>query len=122
MTQGFGVRPRDVFVGELLHDPAEILFEVERVEGDVELVRDRLGVDRVEGATAGLGAALLVLEVGPGAHEEADHVVPLLLEQIRRHRTIDPAAHRQDHPASHSIHPFSDIGDTQLVDSVAENE
>ena len=40
--------------------------------------------------------------VDAGAHEQADDVVALLAQQVRRHGAVHAAAHRQDHPRRHA--------------------
>ena len=104
---GVGGPAGRVFVGELLHDPGEVALEIEGVERDVEPIGDRPGVDGVGRRAAGLGLPLRVVAVGSRAHEEADDLVALLLEQVRGHRTVHPAAHRQHDPAAHRSPAFT---------------
>ncbi len=116
-----------VFVGELVHDPGEVAFEVEGIERDVEAVGDGSGVDRVGARAAGLGPSLEAFAVGSGAHEEADDLVPLLLQQVRGHRAINPPAHRQHDPAAHRndrLRPELDLDslDTSRIGGVGLNE
>ena len=54
----------------------------------------------IQGATAAflvLSAAILG-RMHSGAHEEADDLVALLLQQVRGHGAVNPAAHRQHDP------------------------
>ncbi|MNR17668.1 hypothetical protein D3C85_1343460 [compost metagenome] len=52
------------------------------------------------------GAVFAVVIVLPVLHEQADDLVPLLLEQPRGDRRIDPARHAHDHPlAAHDASP-----------------
>ncbi len=88
--------PGHVLVGEIIHDPREVALEVEGVERDIEPVGDALGIHGIGDAAAGLRPPLRVLGVGTGAHEQADHIVPMLLQQAGGDRAINSAAHRQD--------------------------
>ena len=100
---GVGRAAGEVLVGEVVDDPAEVLLEIQRVEGDVEPVGHAAGVASVEGATAALlvGGAVVRAAVPPGAHEEADDLVPLPPEQVRGHRAVHPAAHGEHDPGRH---------------------
>src|SRR5436305_875130 len=81
----------DILVDEVVHDPAEVLLEVERVEGDIEAVRDAAGIAGIQGDTAALLAvrAVVLRPMHARAHEEADDVKALLLEQMGRDGAID---------------------------------
>ncbi len=46
--------------------------------------------------------------VRPGAHEEADHLVPLLLQEPDRSRAIDSTTHREND--AHRINWDDDLG------------
>ena len=59
-THGFGVRPGEVLVGEVVDDAVEVRLEVEGVERDVEPVGDAAGVAGIEARAA----ALLVVAAG----------------------------------------------------------
>ena len=76
-----GRSARQVLVGEVILDPAEVALEIERVERDVEPVGDLLGVGGIGDAAAGFGPPLRVHGIGTGAHEEADDLVALRLQQ-----------------------------------------
>src|SRR5262249_9399408 len=58
------------------------------------------GVARAAAALLAVGPAIVAV-VRPGAHEQADDVVALLPQQVRRHRAVHPAAHRADHARRH---------------------
>ena len=95
----------EVFVGEVVDDPVELCLEVEGVERDVELVGDAASVAGIDGRAAALlvvGAAVGFVRVRAGPHEQADHVVPLLLQKHGRSRAVHPAAHRQHHSPRHN--------------------
>ena len=98
---------REVLVGEVVDDAVEVVLEVEGVERDVEPVGDAAGIAGVDGAAA----ALLVVGrsrrrssrlMDAGAHEQADDVVALLLEQVRGDGAVHSATHRQHDARSHT--------------------
>ena len=95
-----------VFVGEVVDDLVELGLEVEGVERDVELVRDPPGVAGVDGGAAPLlvvRPGVLLVGVHAGAHEQADHVVPLSLQEHGRRGTVDAATHRKHNSAGHDV-------------------
>ena len=97
-----GIRRAAAGVGldEILDDfVLEDLAEVQDVVGDVELVGDAPSVlDRAQ-RTAGIFALDLghVGQIGPHVQRDADHVIPVLLEQGRRNGAIDSARHAHNH-------------------------
>ncbi|EDT37445.1 hypothetical protein BamMEX5DRAFT_6774 [Burkholderia ambifaria MEX-5] len=69
--------------------------EVHRFHVDADQVGDRHDVDPVLARRA----VFAVVIVFPVLHEQADHVVPLFLQQPRGHRRIDAARHAHDYTA-----------------------
>ena len=100
---------REVLVGEVVDDAAEVALEVEGVERDVEPVGHAAGIAGIEGAAAALlvRGAVVLGAVDAGAHEQADDLVALLLEQVRGHGAIHAAAHGQDDTGRHRFSPKS---------------
>ena len=84
----------EVLVGEVVDDAVEVALEVEGVERDVEPVGDAAGVAGVDGASSspscGRRRRVGLVGVRAGAHEQADDVVALLLEQHRRRELSTP--------------------------------
>ena len=85
-----GRSSREILVREVILDPREVALEIEGVKRDVEAIGDTLRIERVGHAAAGLGTALGIFGRGPGAHEDADHVVALLLQAARRRPSCRP--------------------------------
>jgi hypothetical protein len=88
---------RAVFSGKIVHDFAAEQFRlVHEIVGDAQLVRDgaRVG-DGLRTAAFFLFGRHAVLF--PAAKGDADDVVAVALQQIRRHAGIHAAAHRDDH-------------------------
>jgi hypothetical protein len=90
----------NVFVGKIILDPRKVALEIERVERDVDPIRDPFCIDCIGGAATGLGPTLGIINRCAGAHEDADDVVALFLEQHSGDRTVDTATHRQNDPFS----------------------
>ncbi len=67
--------------------------EVDVLDLDVQHVGDAGGVEEVLARRA----VLVVVIVFPVLHEDADDLVPLLLEQVGRHRRIDTAGQADHH-------------------------
>ena len=104
-----------VFVDEVVDDPAEIRLQIQRIERDIQPIRDAPRVGRIVGAAA----ALLVTRAGfecrqigideqapdcahrrhefPVPHEDPDHFMPRLQQQMGRHTAVDPTGHGQHH-------------------------
>src|SRR3954467_9923144 len=100
---------REILVGKVIDDSIKLALEVQGVERDVEPIGDAA---RVTGVESGAAAAMTFVRhgrivVSAGAHEQADDVVTLLLEQHGRDGAIDSARHRQNHALGHSLHPRS---------------
>ena len=100
---GIGCSAAVVFGDEVVDDAAEVILEIEDVEGDLEDGGDFSGVVGVEdGAAALLGvggvAGVVGLDAGWGAeaHEHADDVVALAEEQSGGDGGIDSATHGDD--------------------------
>src|SRR5207249_3308196 len=101
----------EVLVGKVIDDAVELGLEVESVERDVEPVSDAAGIAGVDGGataflvggqTPGAHATRLAwIIVDAGAHEQADHVVPLPLEQHGRDGAIHAPRHCQYNPTRH---------------------
>src|SRR5262249_39329144 len=108
---GVGRPPGQVLVGEVVHDAGEVVLEVQGVEGQVQPVRDPAGVAGVHGAAAALlvGGPAVLGRVDAGAHEQADHLVALLLEQQRGHGAVHAAAHRPHHAPGHGALRFTTV-------------
>ena len=92
-TQGFGVRPGLVFVGEVLDDLVLKLRRfVNQVIRNAQLVADRAGIrDRLRPAALVLGARHAVLR--PQLERDAHHVVALFEQQRGGSGGIHSAAH-----------------------------
>ena len=100
----------EVFVGEVVLDPAERVLKVQSVKWNVESIGDSSRIRSVGRAAASLLVRLCIdngqrdaesrragLLVGrPGPHKQTDDLVPLLLEQDGRCRAVDTAAHREN--------------------------
>ena len=72
--------------------------EVHHLELDADHVAHRRHIDQILPARAVLGVVIVL----PVLHEQAGHVIALLLEQQRGHRRIHPAGH-----ANHHLHSVS---------------
>ncbi len=99
-----GRAPQQIFVGEVIDDAIKLALKVEGIERDIEAVGDTTGVAGIDGAATAflvVGAAIL-RSVDAGAHEQTDDLVALPAQQVRRHRAIDAAAHRQNDPCRHA--------------------
>src|SRR5262249_39432953 len=92
-----GVRraAREIFIREVIDDAIEFLLEIEGVKRNVEPIRDAPAIASVDRrATTLLAvASAIVRTMRASAHEQPDHVVSLLFQQIRAHRAIHTAAH-----------------------------
>src|SRR5208283_3578064 len=99
----------EVFVREVVDDAFEVRLEVERVERDVEPVGDAPGVAGIERAAAAflVRGGVIVVAMHARAHEQADDLVALLLEQVGGNGAIDSAAHGQYHACRHGGSSFS---------------
>ena len=113
---GVGRPGAGVLVDEVVDDAVEFPLEIQRVKRDAEPAGNRAGVERVGDRTAAVLQATLCFSVRairlrhvrPDAHENADAVVALLLEQTGRDGRIHAAGHRHDDPAT-SRHDVSSI-------------
>jgi hypothetical protein len=87
-----------------MDDAAELVFEIDGIEGDFQPLGNAAGIVRVAGAAAALflpgitaratgacGAGIRFLVAV--AHEEPYHVVTGLAEQPGRHAAIDSTGH-----------------------------
>ena len=119
ITHGFGVRPEDILLNEVVHDAAEFFLEIECVERNVEPVGNPLGIGRVAGRAAALllarslsaGGKLTIGTAGPlfaGAsggdgfamtHEQADYLVAGLAQQVPSDTAVDPPDMAKTTPA-----------------------
>ena len=98
-----GRSSREILVREVIFDPREVALEIEGVKRDVESIGDTLRIERIGHAAAGLGTPFDILGRRPGAHEDAENVVALLLQQHGGDRTVDSAAHRQYNTLAHGM-------------------
>src|SRR5581483_74798 len=96
-----------VFLGEVIHDAAEILLEIEGVERDIETIGDAAGVGSIDGAAAAflVCRARALGSVDAGAHEQADDLVTFLLQKVRGHGTVHATAHGQNDTPGHQSLP-----------------
>src|SRR5262245_59035959 len=95
---------RKILIGKVVDDAVEFALEVEGVERDVEPVGHSSCVASINcGAATFLvvPTGIWLVRVRAGAHEQADNVVPLFLEQHRRCRAIDASGHGQHDPTAH---------------------
>src|SRR2546430_1611489 len=81
-----------------LRSARESLPEVEALERMAEPIRHAPPVPGIDGRAAALLAvrARIVRPMRAGAHEQPDHVVPLLFQQVRADGAIYPAAHGEN--------------------------
>jgi hypothetical protein len=93
---GIGRAPRGVLGQEVADDPAELVRQVDRLEGNPESGCNHARIARVSYGAAGLLLDLRFLDMDPVAHEQADQVVALPGQQPGGHRAVDPAAHGDD--------------------------
>ena len=94
------------------HLLAEVRLEVDRVEWEAESVRNRARVARIGGRTAGRERLLRpAVAIVPRAHVHADHLGAGAMQQRRRDRAVDAAAHRNDDPPAA---PVIERGDGRL--------
>ena len=98
-----GRSSRQILVREVIFDPREVALEIKGVKRNVEPIGDTLGIERVGHAATGLGAPFDILGGRPRAHENAQNVVALLLQQHGGDRAVNPAAHRQNNTLAHGI-------------------
>ncbi len=96
-----GRSSRQILVREVIFDPREVALEIEGVKRNVEAIGDTLSIEGVGHAATGLGAPFHIFGGRPGAHENAQNVVALLLQQHGGDRTVNPAAHRQYNALAH---------------------
>ena len=102
VAQHVGVgRAAALVLGEhILHHPAAVVLrEVHHVQRDVEPPGHQLGEEAVVVPRA--VALERARRVVPVDHEEAHHLVPLLLKQVGGHRRVD-AARKSDYHSCHS--------------------
>ena len=86
--------------GEEVAEHAFLVFggEVDRLDLDAEHVGHRQHVEKVLARSALLGIVVVV----PVLHEDAEHVVALLFQQIGGDGGIDPARHADDNFSAHA--------------------
>ena len=101
---GIGRPPRRIFVHEVVNDLNKLGLQIERVERDSEFVGDAASILGIAGSAAALFMIETVTLLGTTdadrrllamAHENANHVVPLLGEQMGCDAGIDSATHGQ---------------------------
>ncbi len=93
-----GIRgsPGQVFVRKVIDNAVKVTFEIKSVKRNVKMIGDPAGVAGVLSAAAPflMGRGRVFRLVSTRAHEKADNLVALLLEQTRSHGAIHSTAHR----------------------------
>ncbi len=96
LTHGIGVRPGEIFVGEIVdHLGAEAAFVVEHVMRDPQPVAHRARVADVAPGAARSGAPhrlAMIVEL----ERDADRLGAAARGERGHHRTVDPARHGDD--------------------------
>ncbi len=105
---GVGRAAGEVFIGEVIFDPAESILKVQSMKRNIQGIGDAAGIGGIGCAATTLLVAFRIddgerivrrrarrLFVDAGPHKQPDDLVTLLFEKIRRRGTVHAAAHRQ---------------------------
>ena len=88
--------PAGLVFAQELREHAVLVFgrEVDVFDLDTDHIRDRRGIHEIDVRCAVFGIVVII----PVLHEDADDLMPLLLQQVRRHRGVDSPAQTHDDP------------------------